>query len=365
MNNALNLFYNLSDLPILIQIVWFTSGVLFLLIVYLIFYLYYLRNNLRNKEVVYKGIFNEFESNLISYLYLNEDFSTVNQDQLQIIDYYKKEAANSFKRKILIAVLTKLKNDISGEMAIAINQLYIKTGLMAYSLQKLKSNKWHKIALGIKELTQFEITNVYNEITKFQNYPKQEVRNQVQLYYVSLFHFNGLDFLNTLKTPISEWNQIQLLEILQKFEDQEITDITPWLKSSNISVVLFSLKLAKIYNQFQVIDTILTLLNHYSKEVRITAMEVLGYFQSMEMKEIIISNFKVRSLQEQVLFFKILDELALPTDENFVIAHTQNPNFEIRFFACKIVKKWHPEKINSVLKNNSKTEQIFNFLEAV
>jgi Leucine-rich repeat (LRR) protein len=63
----------------------------------------------------------------------------------------------------------------------------------------------------------------------------------MQLYLVNLFHFKGLDFLNRNKTPISEWDQIQLLEVLQLYKTQ-ISDISSWLKSSNESVVFFSLK---------------------------------------------------------------------------------------------------------------------------
>ena len=50
----------------------------------------------------------------------------------------------------------------------------------------------------------------------------------------------------------------QPIPILQKFDNQEIPNITPWLQSENNSVVQFALKLAKIYNQFDVINELLT-----------------------------------------------------------------------------------------------------------
>lgn len=361
--NILQYFY---QLPILLQIVWLCSFGLTLLIILFLFYLYYLRSYLRGEESVLKDLFTQYETNLITYLYSGDIDVEITSEQKKISDKMKSCAKNTFNRNILISVLSKLKNDVSGEIATAINLLYIKTGLINYSINKLESKKWEKIALGIKELTQFEVKTVYNEINKYQNHPKHEVRNQVQLYYVSLFQFKGLEFLNNLKTPISEWNQIQLLEILQKFDDQEITDISPWLKSDNDSVVLFALKLAKIYNQFQVIEILLELLNHNNIDIRICAIEILGYFQVKEIKEIIKPNFFNRSNEEQISFFKIFEEVMEAEDESFIIENTSNVNFEIRFLAFKLLKminvnKWHAIKLNTTEIDN---ERIFNYLEA-
>lgn len=365
MTNIQNILTYFNQLPILLQIVWIGVLGLFVSIFFFLFYLYYLRNYLRAEEVISKNLFTQYEASLINYLYSGDSISKLTSEQQEIIDKMKTCIQDKFKRTIFISVLSKLKSDISGEMATAINTLYLKTGLIKYSLNNLESKKWDKIALGIKELTQFEVANVYNEISKYKNHDKQEVRNQVQLYYVSLFHFNGLEFLDNLKSPISEWNQIQLLEILQKFDDQEITDISPWLKSENDSVVLFALKLAKIYNQFQVIEILLNLLNHKNKQIRVCVIEILGYFQVKEVKQILKINFGNRSEEEKVAFFKIFEDIVDEEDEAFIIENTSNPNFKIRFLAFKLLKKLNIEAINLLKVNASgiNNEQIFKFIE--
>lgn len=356
-----------NQLPILLKVVWVSSLGLFILILIFLFYLNYLRNYLREKEAVYSQLFAEYEANLIHFLYAEDVEDEISSEQQQIIDKMKFCIENRFKRKIFISVLSKLKNDISGEMALSINNLYVKTGLINYSLEKLNSKKWDKIASGIKELTQFEVTNVFNEIGKHENHEKTEVRNEVQLYFVSLFHFNGLDFLNNLKTPISEWNQIQLLEILQKFDDQEITDISPWLKSQNDSVVLFALKLAKMYNQFQVIEILLNLLNHTNIKVRVCVIQILGYFQVKEMKNIIKSTFLSRSEEEKITFFKMLEEIVEEKDVDFIVENTNSSNFEIKFLAFKLLKKVNIEKLISMklASTEVENEKIFNYLEVI
>jgi len=354
----------LEQLPLLVKVVWILIGFLIIFIILLIFYLKYLRGYLRKKEAISKMLFTEYEANLINFLYSQTE-EEINEEQQIIVDKMKTCITNKFKRKIFISVMSKLKNDISGEMADSINNLYIKTNLINHSIAKLKSNKWYVITAGIKELNLFEITNVFEQVKKHENHPKQEVRNEVQLYFVSLFHFKGLDFLNTLKSSISEWNQIQLLEILQKFDDQEISDITPWLKSGNESVVLFSLKLAKIYNQFQIIDTLLELLNHQSKIIRLKTIEVLNYFQVNEAKKILKNNFKNSSEDEQIAFFQMLENTVEIADEEFIVLNTKHVNFQVRVLALKILKRLNNEKLLD-LKNNAANDEdklIFNYLE--
>jgi hypothetical protein len=362
MNEIGHLIDNFKQLPILIKIVWILSLILGVIIFNLVIYLKYLRGYLRNKEKIFAKVQSEYERELINYLYADQEEDPT---KLKIVEKMKTCIKDKFKRKIFLTVLSKLKNDISGEMADSIQHLYVKSGLIDYSLAKLKSSKWDVKASGIKELALFEITNIYSEISKYKDYPKQEVRNEVQLYFVNLFQFKGLDFLNDLKTPISEWNQIQLLEILQKFDDQKITDISHWLKSKNISVVMFALKLAKIYNQFQVIDILLGLLVHDNKEIRVEAIKVLSYFQANKAKQILKNNFLNSSADEQIAFFNMLEGIVEINDEDFILENVSHENFEIKALALKLLKIINTDrfKMLSLSSSDVESKKIFNYLE--
>ena len=78
-----------------------------------------------------------------------------------------------------------------------------------------------------------------------------------------------------------------LLEELQKFDNQQIPDIAPWLKSENDYVVIFALKLSKIYNQFGMKDVLLELLEHKNEKVRLELMPVLSHLHITESKVVL------------------------------------------------------------------------------
>ena len=350
--------------PTIIQVVWVASSIFSLIIFLLVIYLKYLRGHLRKNEKIVKKNQKESESDLISYLYAGNEEEEISEEQQTIIDKLKSSVVDEFKRRIIVSTLLRLRNEISGEMAEAIQKLYFQSGLISYALSRLKSKKWYIVAKGIRELTQFHVKEVHDKIVILVNHPKKEIRKEVQLYLVTLFHFEGLKFLDVLETQLSEWDQIQLLEVLQHFDDQELPNINPWLKSENDSVVAFTLKLAKIYNQFEVKDVLIGLLAHQQKKIRVEAINVLSHLQVVEAKDILKNNFDKLSKEEQNAFFKLLENTNEISDEPFLLDHVTHENFDIKLSALKTLKSLNIEKFKSLKELSSEPDyiRIFKFL---
>ena len=338
MNGSHNLLDFLKNSSPIIQLAWALSGIFFIIILMLIMYLKYLRNHLREKEIITAKYQEDYESYLVTYLYSGNNDNTMSPEQRIIINELKKYVADPFKRKIIVATLLKLRNEISGEIAESIDKLFIKLGLLRYSLNKLRSKKWEIIAIGIRELTQFNIKGAHKIIMNNINHPKREVRKEMQLYLVHLYGFKGLDFLNVLETSLSEWDQIQLLEILQLNNDTQIADIRPWLKSSNDSLIIFTLKLAKVYNQFEAKEELIELLNHKSEEVKVNVISALSHLNIVEAKNILKNNFNKSSYEEQIAFLKMMENVYENSDKTFLLEHIHHKNFEIKLLVMGILK---------------------------
>ncbi|TDE42747.1 hypothetical protein E0I26_12855 [Flavobacterium rhamnosiphilum] len=338
MNENVYILENLKQSSPIIQLAWCLSGIFFVIITMLIMYLKYLRNHLRENEKIETKYQEEYETHLITYLYAGNDDDTLSLEQQSIINELKTCIVDPFKRKIVVSTLLKLRNEISGEIAESIDKLYIELGLLSYSLAKLRNKKWDIIAIGIRELTQFKVKGVHKVVMNNINHPKKEVRKEMQLYLIHLFSFKGLNFLNVLETSLSEWDQIQLLEVLQVANNTEIADIRPWLKSSNDSVVIFSLKLAKVYNQFEAKEELIELLDSKSENVRVNTIAALSHLNIIEAKNILKTNFAERSHEEQIAFLKMMENVYESSDKAFLLEHMQHKNFEIKLLVMEILK---------------------------
>jgi len=358
-------YYN--EFPFLVKLAWDFSVVLSILITILIVYLKFVRKHLRKIEVDNLKFKNEYEGLLIEYLYSEEEAVEISEPQQVILEKLKKHVPIKAKRKVIISVLYKLMNQVSGEVTDALKVVYQNTGLIHYALLRLKSKKWYVIAKGIGELTRFKIDSAEDEIKPYLTHPVREVRKEAHFYFVTLFQFEGLSFLDKLTTPLSEWDQIQMLEILQKFSDQEICDIKPWLQSKNDTVVLFALKLANLYNQYEVKDLLMDLLSHENKTIRIQAIEVLTHLYGIEAKDVLKANFNELSLEEQISFFGMLEKLVIPDDEPFIEKHLFHKNFEIQLLALKILKSINIDKYLGLnkLPSNKKSLAMLNLTDTI
>jgi len=352
-------------LPIEIQLVWVFSGFLSIATLAFIIYLKILRNSLHNKEVLKLKYLNNCEGLLLSFLFEEENKDKLSEKQNEFINTIKNKSKNNFRREIIIKTLLKLKNEISGEIEIAIQNIYLQSILKSFAYHQLKSKNWYTIAKGIKELTQFKVKEAYPEIKKLINHPKKEVQKEVQLYLVSLYHFKGLEFLSTLKSELSEWDQIELLEELKYLDNQEISEITKWLTSKNDSVVMFALKLAKIYNKYEDVDTLIQLLNHKTKTIRLQVISVLTHLQVLDAKEILKANFNNSTEEEQIAILKMLENIYDSSDENFILKAVESTNFEIQFSALKMLKLIDEKAFYKLINKNMILENsaMFNFVQ--
>jgi HEAT repeat protein len=338
MNITLNALQYFKQSPPLIQLAWFLSIVFFILILILTVTLKYFRIFLRKKEKFVK-FQSESEIFIISYLYAEVEGLNCSPEQEIIVNNVKKSTIDPYKRDVFITTLLKLQKEISGETTDVIQKLYFQTGIANYTISNLNSKKWYILAKSIRELSQLRVKEVHDEIITNLNHTRKEVRKESQLYLVNLFYFKGLDFLDDERTQLSEWDQIQILEALQGFNDKQSFDIIKWLNSPNDSVVDFALKITKIYNQFEAKDKLLDLLNHANKSIRIKVIDVLTHLYVIEANVILKNNFIDLSLNEQIAFFKMLEKTFEPNDEPFLLEQVKHENFEIKLLALRILKK--------------------------
>lgn len=300
----MNIFEFLVDsfknAPLLIQFAFIVVVLMMVAIITLIIYLKTIRSFLDIKDNEISRYKKEYEALVIEYLYSGGGKEDLSEAQEAIILKIRKGITSISRRKSVITILSNLMNEVSGEMSDSIQTLYRKIGLIDYAKERLNSEEWHITAKAIAELRRFKIHETQDIVLAFIDHPKEEVRKEAQLYSVHLFKFNGLSFLDNLELPLSEWHQLQLLEALLNLDTQEITDIEPWLKSSNPSVVLFALKLTKIYNQFDMKDNLIDLLSHPEKEVRTSATRVLNVLFNYEAQELIALAGNTLNKEEQV-----------------------------------------------------------------
>ncbi|PQJ78023.1 hypothetical protein [Polaribacter porphyrae] len=324
-----------------------------------------MRNNIRLTDKKNKKYTTLVEENLIKFLYSEKESILLTDTQKKIIKKFKKGVSSRRKRKIISDTFFNLSQEISGSMIVTMHKLYEEIGLLRYTIKKLRSKKWNIIAIGIRDARRFEIDKVKNLISNFINHPREEVRREAHLYFLELFGYEGMEFLDDLKVPLSEWDQIQLLGEIEKIENHLILDVSKWLVSDNDYVIIFILNIVKMFNRMETKEILLTLLHHKSKDVRLKAIETVTHFEVLEAKYILKSKFTNMSLKEKIASFLLLEKVASDEDNIFIINYTNHENFEIKHKALSILKRIDKNMYDALEKKSEDEDynRIINFLD--
>lgn len=346
-------FYNLIStywsLPLLIKVIWAIILLEIVLILTSFVYLNLIRTRYQIKTKEKKTLEEKYQEILINYIYLTEDEA---DEKNKTTIFLKNATKNKADRAVIQHLILTLHNDLSGELAEFLEKLYAELELVPYSLKKMNSRIWFIKIKGIREVTQMNVKDVYDETLKLINHKNKLLRNEAQLTMVKLYQFDGLRFLDTLEFPITEWQQIQLIEEIQTIRNQEVPDLSDWLHSKNDSVICFSLKLVKLFNQIQLKDDLIKLVLHPSEKVRRMAINVLGYFRILEAKTILKQIFKKSSTETQLYIIQALAQLADKQDIPFFEKQVNHPIFEINQTALNALKELKPYLITVNLAKN-------------
>ncbi len=254
-----------------------------------------------------------------TFLFYEEDGSRSEKtDYVQLKLEIRQLLKDKFNRKVLVEIFLDLKKDISGEANLCLSHLYRNLGLHLYAFDALKSRRWVKISRGIQELNELHIEEGYGFIKTFINDRRGVIRKQAQLAIVSLKHEGISYFLDTNKFPISEWQQLKLMDVLRNLKDFQPPRFRRWLTSKNKYVVLFALRLLKFYKQNDANASLIELVKHRNEQIKIEAIDCIREFCVFEGLDTMKSVFWRCSPEIKILLLDAIANLGTDKDITFL-----------------------------------------------
>lgn len=259
-----------------------------------------------------------------------------------LIDKNRKRLQNPMFRQYLINELILTRKNISGSSAGHLIKLYEHLELNNDSLKKLHHKKLHIKAKGVRELAVMEQKKYVKEIFRLTNNKSELVRNESQCALVSFYGFAGLRFLGVTTYPLSEWQQIQLLNKLNDVKPQNFDVIKKWLQSPNESVVNFSLRLATFYNRFDVYPDVMDCLSNSSLQVKLNTLNYLKKIPRDDTAEKLVDNYSYENKSYKLAVINALNDIGNDEQINFLIKQLQDADDDIKLAAAISLSHLHP-----------------------
>ena len=226
------------------------------------------------------------------------------------------------KRKLVSQILMELRKDVSGTPRTRLQNLYMDLGLHSDAFKKLQSRRWARVAKGIEELMDMQVALAYYIVKKYINHGNSVVRKQAQLAIISL-RDEGLEyFMDMASGPVSEWQQMGIMEVLGRKEDFKPPFFAKWLHGTNEDILLLVLRLISAYEQRESARQVNPLLAHPNREIRLAALECIGKCRPEGVKSPLMDALpQGATVEERVQILDALAPLLTPSDSPWLEKH--------------------------------------------
>lgn len=249
---------------------------------------------------------------------------------------------NRHYRQCCIDEIIHTRKELSGSACTALQLLYEKLELNRDSFKKLKNGGWLLQAKGIQELSSLQQTKYVKNIFRLTTHDNEVVRNEAQCGLVNYYGFLGLRFLNVTTHPISEWQQIQLLNKLTIAKPCNTAMMARWLKSDMDSVVILALKLATFYNNLEVYDAVVNCLQHPEVKVKLRALEYLIKMQIANTADAMINAYSIDNKTFSLAIINALKTVGTIQHVPFLLQQLNDNDNEVKAAAAKALAVVHP-----------------------
>lgn len=327
------------------------------MLLFIVYFLYHSQRKGRRKTQL-RNLF----SDLIAETIICEEPEEVRQTLQQFQAANEGLLRKAFPRKILIREIVKTKDNISGKSAANLCALFEELSLDKDIAVHFQSPQWHRKAGAIQRLAEMQQTKYFVKIYRETNNENSLVRTEAQIAVVKLTGFKGLRFLNIVSHPVSQWQQLSLLNHLQEGEAEE-ERIKQWLLSKNETVVEFALRLVEIYKCHTLHDNAAACLQHSSLVVRTQALHALKEIGNDATAAFLVQAFSAVTKPEQITVLEMLAE-STPGGSvlSFLTSLLKNDDETIRLRAVQAIQKISPAWSSVVIRQIQENPQFAHIL---
>lgn len=281
---------------------------------------------------------------ILNKIVVNESFSEKGAPNAAF-EYYMAELRlimgnSNFARQLLLAQVLEVKKNLTGNSATALVKTYYALHLYNESLKKIKTNKWQKKAMGIRELAEMGYRKSSPLVAKFLNSDNQALMEESFMALVRL-EDKPLSFLNDYKGDLSLWMRINIYRYLQHLDQRKVPLFNQYFNHPNISVRLFSISMARQFKQRSSLPDLAELLYSDNAAVVGLAISALGELEGYEYRQE-ITNLSTHVWRFEKLAKRIVKCLGSignkETDIPLVGKFLSHPSYWVRFEAVSVLK---------------------------
>lgn len=274
-------------------------------------------------------------------------------------------SGNPSFRDLFLEKLVGSEKKFSGTAHDEIKDLFRTYNLEKEAFSKLSQKKAYLIAGGIQELTSMKVEAAVPKITALLSHPSPAVYQEAQYAMVAFKGFEGLRFLDAETHKISDWQQLRLLISVTAIPENCEQEVNGWLRSSNNSVIIFTLSLLRKFQMLSFYPSVWHLLSHPSSEVRIRAVQTLLSLENDQTMRALAGSFPEQPLEVQLEILRVMEISRDQRSVGFLKQQLlEHPAAGIRIQAAEaLFTLGHQEYLNRISRDSESSEELIQIIK--
>lgn len=258
-------------------------------------------------------------------------------------EFIARGKSKNFK-KIFTSVLIESDQRFIGEAHKILKDIFYKFNLDEMAFKNLQSNNIYHNVRGIQVMTALDVKEALPYITALLQHKNPYVYSEAQYSVVRFNGFKGLTFLDTLKQPLSLWQQMRLVQAIQLVSVADYDAIAVWLKSENLSVIAFALSLIRKFRIHSLHEQVVSLMQHDAIEIRINSVKTLQTIEQTDTAAILINSYERQEMLVKVQILKFIERSANKNYNNFLKHILENEtDIHLQIQTVRLLKLFNEE----------------------
>ncbi|GAB5557901.1 MAG: hypothetical protein SchgKO_21140 [Schleiferiaceae bacterium] len=211
---------------------------------------------------------------LVTAYIFDEEARPEHLEELKTFLRRERESANL----LLKTMMDQLVN-FEGELKRSLIGLYEELGLVKYTRSKLHSRRWEKVVQGVREVSAFNQTRFNPDLLEIVRHRNKFLKMEAIVALLDSRKYNSLYLIANYPQRISQWEQLIITQKLKSLPRNELPSFGRWLLSEKEDILMFGMRILRIFKQYDGLEQVEQLIHHPSPYVRneaiITVRELL------------------------------------------------------------------------------------------
>lgn len=268
-----------------------------------------------------------------------------------------KQLIKPIYKQVLTERILALNKKMKGEFKLKLKALYKRLNLDKITIEKLNSDRWDRVVIGLVEVNEMNLKELLKEVKKHVNSPNFHVRSQAVATVLNLSESVDLSFLRDQTFPLSRWQQMNYLRIIKYLNSSRELHINSLFSSHNPSIRLFGYKLVRILGLVEFLVELEEKFKLVSDEEKIEIIKTFEYLGVPAHTEVINDSLKSANTEVVCIAAKAAGVIGNLKSANIIYDLLKNtPGFKLKMILLNSLRNLNEELYNQIITKDSNSD---------